>query len=72
MNKTYRESDGHHPLRCFPLDENATINTEYIAIKQATRTVHNDLDILHKAVHQFQCLCRGCLSLLSRKPVQPF
>ena len=34
------------------------------------RTVHNDLDILHKTIHEFQCLCRSRLGLLSRQPVQ--
>jgi hypothetical protein len=34
------------------------------------RTVHNYLDILHKAIHEFQRLCRRRLSLLSRQPVQ--
>jgi hypothetical protein len=34
------------------------------------RTVHNDLDILHKTIHEFQRLCRSRLSLLSRQPIQ--
>jgi hypothetical protein len=70
MSKTYREFDEPHPLICFPLDGNATINTAWRASKQAMRTVHKDLDILHKTIHKFQRLCRSCLSLLSRQPVQ--
>jgi hypothetical protein len=70
MSKTYREFDGHHPLIHFPLDGNTTINTAWRTSKQAMRTVHNHLDILHKTIHQFQRLCRSRLSLLSRQPVQ--
>jgi hypothetical protein len=70
MSRTYREFDGHHPLIRFPLDGNATINTAWRTSKQAMRTVHNDLDILHKTIHQFQRLCRSRLSLLSSQPVQ--
>ena len=70
MSKTYREFDGHRPLIRFPLDRNATINTAWRAIKQVMRTIHNDLDILHKTIDQLQCLCRSRLSLLSRQPVQ--
>ena len=33
-------------------------------------TVQNKLDVLHKAVHKFQCLCCRRLSLLLRQPVQ--
>ena len=46
------------------------INTARRTIKQAMRTFHNNLDILHKTIHQFQRLCRSRLSLLSRQPVQ--
>ena len=72
LSKTYREFDGHHPLKRFPLDGNVTINRAWITSMQATRTVHNDLDILHKVIYDFQRLCRGRLSLLSRQPVQSF
>ena len=68
--RTYREFDGRHPSRRFHLHGNATINTTWRISRQATRTVHDDLDILHKAIHKFQRLCRGRLSLLSRQPVQ--
>jgi hypothetical protein len=71
-SKTYQERDGYNLLKRFPLDGNATINTAWKASYHATLTVHNDLDILHKTVHEFQCLCRSRLSLLSRQPVQPF
>jgi hypothetical protein len=70
MSKTYREFDGHHPLIRFPLDGNATINTAWRTSEQAMRTLHNDLDILHKTIHEFQRLCRSHLGLLSRQPVQ--
>jgi hypothetical protein len=53
MSKTYREFDGHHPLIRFPLDGDATINTAWRTSEQAMRTVHNDLDILHKTIHEF-------------------
>jgi hypothetical protein len=71
MSKTYREFDGRHPLLQFALDGNATINTAWRTSKQAMRTVHKDRDILHKTIYEFQCLCRSCLNLLSRQPVQP-
>ena len=70
MSEAYREFDGHHPSIRFPLDGNATINTERRTSEQAMRTVHNDLDILHKTIHEFERLCRSRLSLLSRQPVQ--
>ena len=70
MSKAYREFDGHHPLIRFPLDGNATISTARRASRQAMRTVHNDLDILHKTIHEFERLCRNHLSLLSRQPIQ--
>ena len=70
MSETYRESDGHHPSRHFLLDGNETINIAGKTTKHATRTVHNNLDTLHKAVHEFQCLCRGRSSFLLRQPVQ--
>jgi hypothetical protein len=66
MSKTYREFDGHRPSTRFPLDGNATINTARRTSNRATRTVHDDLDILHKAIHEFQRLCRRRFSLLSR------
>jgi hypothetical protein len=71
ISKAYREFDGHHPLIRFPLDGNATINTARRTSEQVMRTVHNDLDILHKAIHELERLCRSRLSLLSRQPVQP-
>jgi len=70
MIKTYREFDGRRPLIRFPLDGNATINTAWRTSKQAMRTIHNDLDILHKTIHEFQRMCRSHLSFLSRQPVQ--
>jgi len=70
MSKTYRECDGHHPLSRFPLDVNVAIDTAWRTNKQVMRTVHNDLDILHKAIHEFQRLCRSRLSLLSGQTVQ--
>ena len=40
--------------------------------QEATRTIQNNLNILHKTVHKFECLRRGRLSLLSCQPVQSF
>ena len=72
MGKTYQEFDGHHPLRHFLLHGigHATIRTARRTAKQVTRTVHYDLNILHKAIHKFQRLRCGSLGLLSRQPVQ--
>ena len=71
-SKTYREFDGYHPLKPFLLVGNATINWAWRTGKRVTLTLHNDLDILHKAIYEFQRLRRGRLSLLSRQPVQSF
>ena len=70
LSKTYRGFDGHHPLIRFPLDGNATIDTARQTSKQVMRTIHYDLDILHKTIHEFQRLCRSRLNLLSRQQVQ--
>ena len=75
MNETHREIDGHYPLTYFLLYgingmRDATINTAWRTSEQVTRTVHNDPNILHKAIHKFQRLCRRRLRLLSRQPVQ--
>jgi hypothetical protein len=69
QNQTYRKIDGLHPLRRIPLDGNATINTAWRTSRETMRTIHNDLDILHKVVHEFQGPWGDHLSLLSRQLV---
>ena len=71
MSETYREFDGYYPLTRFSLDRNATINSPWRSSKKATRTVHNNLHILHETIHEFQRLCCGRMSFLSRQPIQP-
>jgi hypothetical protein len=74
LGGTHQEFDEHYPLTHFLLYgiivmRDATISTARRTGKQVTRTVHNDPDILHKAIHKFQRLCRRRLRLLSRQPV---
>ncbi len=66
-DQIYLESGERHPSRPFHLKDNVQYSIEEY---QAARTIHNDLDILHKAIHDFQCLCRSRLSFPLGQPVQ--
>ena len=70
MSQTYQEPDGLHMSTLFHLSKQTTFSTTSRVNKQVIRTVHNDLHILHKTIHDLKGLCCRRPSLLLRQPVQ--
>jgi hypothetical protein len=70
MSQTYQEPDGLHLLTLFHLSKQTTFSTTTRANKQAIRTIHDDLHILHKTIQDRKGPHSSLFSLILRQPVQ--